>query len=504
MKKVLYAIYYFSSFILLFLACLFFFIKEWVYVNFGKIPISQIVFLLINPMEGSNTDIIYEFIYACVVPSLLIVSVVFLLLIVISILARTKQKNNFIYTINRIFKCGILIVSAVFILFSYCIVAEEMGINEYLQSLNTDTVMFDEFYVDPSTVNFTFPQKKRNLIYIFLESMETSYYSHKEGGTQDVNLIPELYQLAQENLTFNKENSVGFNVGRGATLTIGAMVGHTSGLPLKVSMDTNSYGVDSEYLPGATTLGDILEEAGYNQMLMIGSNATFGGRRSYFTQHGNYEIFDLFTARNRNLIPNNYYVWWGYEDYRLFDYAKEELLSLSNKESPFNFTMLTVDTHFPDGYLCPYCRNNHDNQYANVMSCSSKQVYDFIRWIQKQDFYENTTIIIAGDHCSMDNQFFLDLDEKYQRKCYYTIINSAIEYDGNGKEISTFDLFPTTLASMGIVFDSDRLGIGTNAFSDVPPIVELLGVDEMNRQIDMNSKYYNEFILKGTDKKENK
>ena len=36
--------------------------------------------------------------------------------------------------------------------------------------------------------------------------------------------------------------------------------------------------------------------------------------------------------------------------------------------------MLTADTHFPDGYLCKDCENKWDEQYKDVISCSSKKV----------------------------------------------------------------------------------------------------------------------------------
>ena len=44
----------------------------------------------------------------------------------------------------------------------------------------------------------TFPEEKRNLIYIYLESMETTYFNKDEGGALEVNIIPELYELAQK------------------------------------------------------------------------------------------------------------------------------------------------------------------------------------------------------------------------------------------------------------------------------------------------------------------
>lgn len=48
------------------------------------------------------------------------------------------------------------------------------------------------------TTEITFPEKKRNLIYIFLESMESTYASKDEGGEFEFNCIPELTQLAKE------------------------------------------------------------------------------------------------------------------------------------------------------------------------------------------------------------------------------------------------------------------------------------------------------------------
>lgn len=63
----------------------------------------------------------------------------------------------------------------------------------------------------------------------------------------------------------------------------------------------------------------------------------------------------------------------GYEDQKLFTYAKKELQELASGDQPFNLTLLTVDTHFEDGYPCKICPDTYgDNQYANVMACSSR------------------------------------------------------------------------------------------------------------------------------------
>lgn len=94
---------------------------------------------------------------------------------------------------------------------------------------------------------------------------------------------------------------------------------------------------------------------GYSQTLMIGSDAEFGGRKLFYEKHGDYNIIDYKYALENNMIPYGYNVWWGYEDKRLFDFAKEELTDLAAQDEPFNLTLLTADTHFEDGYKCEDC-----------------------------------------------------------------------------------------------------------------------------------------------------
>lgn len=123
-------------------------------------------------------------------------------------------------------------------------------------------------------------------------------------------------KLAEENEDFS-ENNKKLNGGislSGTGWTMGAMFGQTSGLPLSISIDRNAMSSQDSFFPGVTTLGDILKQEGYSQTLLIGSDATFGGRRLYFEDHGSYEIEDYNYALENNKIPEGYKVWWGYED----------------------------------------------------------------------------------------------------------------------------------------------------------------------------------------------
>ena len=97
------------------------------------------------------------------------------------------------------------------------------------------------------------------------------------------NVIPELTELAQENEDFSgKSNKLngGYSM-PGTTWTMGAMFAQTSGLPLKISINANGMDTQDNFF-SITTIGDILSEAGYSQTLLLGSNATFGGRKLLF------------------------------------------------------------------------------------------------------------------------------------------------------------------------------------------------------------------------------
>lgn len=460
---------------------LLYFSIKWMFKTWTNLTMDELVYHMQAPLEGTNDGMIQEYLDVCAVPAILML----LLVVILFIAWRTKKRWYVVMGASIIVP---IIVSGVSVHGAW----NELDVGSFVDGQSTYSSFIDDNYVDPADVALTFPEQKRNLIYIFLESVEMTYADKENGGAFDKNVIPELTELAQANEDFSgedKELNGGYAM-TGATWTMGAMFAHTSGIPLSISIDGNDMNTQEHFFAGAVTLGDILESAGYCQNLMIGSDATFGGRRLYFTEHGNYNIYDYNYASENGLIPPDYRVWWGYEDEKLFSFAKDKLTELSQQNVPFNLTLLTVDTHFEDGYPCELCTDEFgDNQYANVMACSSRQVKELVDWIQQQDFYENTTIVIAGDHPTMDKDFCEDVDEDYTRKVYTTYINPAAELETTEKRnYTTFDNFPTTLAALGVKIDGNRLGLGTNLFSSTQTLTERFGIDKMESELKKKSK----------------
>lgn len=458
---------------------------RWMFDTWSNLTMDELIYHLTSPLDGTNDAMIREYIDTCIVPAVIV-----LLFLLVLFAAFRKKKRYYIVM------AGAIVLSVSVGALSVRGAWQDLDVGNYVADRGTYSTFIDDNYVSPSDVELTFPQEKRNLIYIFLESMEITYADTQSGGAFDRNVIPELTQIAQENEDFSGETADlngGYSM-PGTTWTIGAMFAQTSGLPLSVSIDGNSMDTQTSFFAGAVTLGDILESQGYSQTLLIGSDAAFGGRELYFTEHGNYEMMDYKYAVQNGLIPEDYYVWWGYEDEKLFEFARQKVTELAAQPEPFNLTMLTVDTHFEDGYVCERCPQLYgDDQYSNVMRCSSRQVSAFVQWLQQQDFYENTTIILCGDHPTMDSDYCEDIDSGYTRKTYTAYINAAAQKETETRrDFTTFDQFPTTLAALGVQIEGNRLGLGTNLFSSEPTLTERFGRETEERELKKNSQLIEE------------
>ena len=367
----------------------------------------------------------------------------------------------------------------------------------YINNVVQETDIYEKYYVDPSTAKISFNNGKRNIIHLYLESVENTYANTTFGGAEEINYIPELSQLAKNNINFsNNDNIGGSRTIDGTQWTIASQVSQNMGIPLKLSIKSQKYDNDTAFLPGGYSLGEVLEANGYINEFMCGSDANFGGTSNFYKQHGNYIIRDYNSFKENQEIPEDYFVFWGIEDAKLFEFAKKDITKLASGEKPFNMEITTIDTHTPDGYLCDQCKNTHKNQYTNVIECQSKQINDFINWCKTQEWYENTTIVITGDHNSMSEKFFVGIDTDYVRTPYNCFINSVVEPVNNKNRLfSTIDMYPTMLVAMGASIEGNRLGLGTNLFSDKKTIMEEIGFNELNNEVQKTSRFYDYTIL---------
>ncbi|MCR5214563.1 MAG: LTA synthase family protein [Eubacterium sp.] len=467
---------------IIFMISLKFFIDSW-----ASLTMEELVFHLTVPLDGFNSGMVWDYFKGYGIYEIIII----ILLVVIFFVFK-----KFFKTRKRWFYIGTLILIFIAAIFTFKIFDEKMGVIDYVKASVIKSTFIEDNYVAPNSLEITFPEKKKNLIYIYLESMEVTYTSIENGGAFQQNIIPEFVDYSREGDDFSGDSPYinGAVSLYDTTWTMGAMFAESTGLPLKTSTFNANYITSQDAMyPSVIGIGNILKDHGYTNELLLGSSATFGGRELFYRTHGDYFIYDYNYVIDQGILPSDYHVFWGYEDLWLFEYAKREVERLSEEGEPFNLTMLTADSHFEDGYRCPLCGYDYydGDQYSNVMACSSKQVHDFIEWLKEEGYYEDTIVVLSGDHPTMDSDFCLTVPEDYQRKVVVSFLNSqASEEDASKyREYSTFDLFPTTLAAMGADIPGNRLGMGVNLYSSEPTLVEKYGVDRCDEELQRKSEF---------------
>lgn len=472
----------------------------WFVGFFGKLTPEQFIFNFNSPVTGTASGVMQAVVNG---PVLKFISIVAVFVFAMTTRFTFKWLERPLFT-DKVVRLGLSLVAVGTCLFGGYYSMKELQLDKVYEAYYQDSPYIKENYASPKDVNMTFPKKKRNLVHIYLESYENSFFDKSLGGNMEKNLMPDLETLSKEGVHFSETDKMGGPYQTyGSSWSVASMINMSMGLPLKIPMDGNAYGKSGYFLPGAVGIGDILHEQGYNQTIMFGADADFGGLTSFFNGHKDFKIFDFKYAKKEKLIPADYKVWWGYEDKKLYEYAKDELTRLASTDKPFNFTMENADTHFPDGYLEKGAPTPFDSQYANVIAHSQKEVVSFVRWIQEQPFYDNTTIVLTGDHLSMDRNFFKSFSPDYHRTTTNLILNDSFAHtkiQTTYREFAPFDMYPTILSSMGVDIEGNRLGLGTDLSSNEKTLIERDGLDKVESEFSKNSKFYNkEFVSERHD-----
>ena len=485
------------------LLCLFFvsiiFIGSiFVKIFFSKIYLEEIMFYITNGVGEIDTSSFIRGVLICL-PVFTIFYFLICSIFYDMSFGRIKivtKKGKKLYPFNFRKKIKI-IITLCFSFLSVILLLWSINLHEYIIYSNSNSNFIEENYVNPRDTKITFDEK-RNLIVIYLESFETSLFTKEQGGYWNYEVIPELYKLLNEDdvISFYNDNlSEGYNMINGSSWTTASLFANTSGLPFKIRINQNGYHSD-RFMNGTYTLGDLLKDNGYYNEFISAAKTSFGGLKELYTRHGNYEIIDInslnkygFSASKKDLGK------WGFNDNYMFEIAKKRLDIISTKDKPFNLQLASIDTHFIDGYVGNYSETKYKHQYENAYATTSRLTYEFIEWLRQQPYYENTTIVILGDHLSMQDSFFNKRGAK-NRYVYGCIIN-PIKMTNNNKNriITALDSYPTIVSAIGGEIDGDRLGLGVNLFSDKKTLAEEYGLKYLDEELKKKSVFYNDTLV---------
>ncbi|MGP1520555.1 MAG: sulfatase-like hydrolase/transferase [Treponema sp.] len=485
---------YVFSFIFVFLIIQFIMMIFYFDVMFANINLVQILFVLSMPITGtSHLIVITSIVTLLVIP--LIFSIFHLLLLKSDIKfvysSFKKERIFFPFKFNHKLMSSFSLAILVFLFFE----VKLQIVGYILKEFKGYSSFYEENYISPKDVSFKFPERKKNLIFIYLESTEAEVaYCAREN----TNLIPELAEIAKNNLSFSNSDGIGGQIQViGTDHSIASICCTHLGLPLLIDVGGQFYKNNSKsFFNGAYGLGNILHDGGYNCLFSVGSGSAYGALGNLLEGH-DFAVRDIEYYKSINKVPKDYFVWWGIEDIKLVEFAKEEITHLASLEKPFAFSVFLEDTHTPGGYFDEECENKYPKQIHNVFVNMSKRVNKFVQWIKEQPFYEDTVIVILGDHLYMGGDLYDDGRPKSERHAYNAFINTGKSGEhSKNRKFCTFDYFPTILDCLDIEYESDGLGLGRSLFTGKPTLIEQLGEEKLVELITAKSHLYYYSLLR--------
>ncbi|MBE9536954.1 MAG: sulfatase-like hydrolase/transferase, partial [Proteobacteria bacterium] len=335
---------------------------------------------------------------------------------------------------------------------------------DMLMLANTGTnYSFSKYYKTPHISKR--PKNKRNFVYIYAESLERTYFDEAIFP----GLIKGLRDLESHSNYFTNINGVA-NTG----WTVAGITASQCGIPLFSPSHANSMSGMDKFLAGATCLGDLLKEEGYQLSYLGGAPLSFAGKGKLFSTHGFDSVRGI--VELNDLLPVKYYKnAWGLFDDTLFDIALKDFNALSSSGKPFGMFMLTLDTHHPNGHPSKNCKGilykNGSNPILNAVACSDYLISRFAKEIMQSPYGDNTEIFIASDHLGMRNTAF-ELLKKGNRKNLFMAIDPKDKGPNKvSKKGSTLDIAPTVLHFLGY---EGEIGLGRNLMGNEKSLISQL------------------------------
>ncbi len=333
----------------------------------------------------------------------------------------------------------------------------------YVRGLFTDETLAN-YYQSPEILSS--PKEKKNLVLIYLESMDDAFSQEDIMGE---NLLRDLDAATDDwasvpDLTDNPYYAY----------TMGGIVDSQCGTPPKPAdgMITteaepgagNSISEGEEkFMPSATCLGDVLKEDGYNNYYMGGAAAWFAYKGKFLETHG----FDTVIGRDDWVADGETELsGWGLSDRRLFTIAKERVKELHDADEPFTFSTITLDNHAPL-YDFGYCPDTSGGIANSTLRCQSEIVADFIDYMKDEGILDDTVVVVMADH----SMFMSSDSSEYKRKMSFTELYQVPLYNRiwspDGVEFAresgiNANMYPTILELLGYELKDGRAGVGVS------------------------------------------
>ncbi len=309
-----------------------------------------------------------------------------------------------------------------------------------------------------SSIEVIAPPQPKNLVLIYLESLERSYTDEKIFP----NLVPNIVELQKSALDFTNLQQL-----PGTHFTIAGQMAASCGIPLIFGNGADIYYLNS--LAKVNCIGDVLKKLNYYQVFMHGARLKFGATGTFFKSHGYNEVLGYDELVTPELLSEKYIKGWGLYDDTLFELASNKYNELSKTNLPFMLALATIDSHDPIGEPSKSCSSYSSKAtILNAVHCTDYLLNKFINKIKENPAYQNTLIFILSDHLARKT----DVDDLYPKNISdRKLLAFALNSEKQGKIEASgahFDISHTILDLMGIKTNSNFF-LGQSLLQPIQP-----------------------------------
>lgn len=319
--------------------------------------------------------------------------------------------------------------------------------------------------------------KGRNVIYIHLESTQQFLIDYKlkdENGVEH-EVMPFINSLYHSNSTFSFSNFFhqvkAGKTSDSETLFENSLFGLNQGALFTQLGGKNTF----EAAP------NILKQTqGYTSAVFHGNSGTFWNRNETY-KHLGYDYF--FDASYYNVTEDNSFQ-YGLNDKPFF---QQSVKYLEHLQQPFYTKFIAVSNHYPysqlsgdeTGFPLAQTKDETINSYFSTANYMDTAVHEFFDYLKQSGLYDNSIIILYGDHYGISNARNKELAQLLgkDRETWTNFDNAQVQRVpymihipgmNKGKIIDTYggqvDALPTLLHLLG-VDTQNYIQLGQDLFS---------------------------------------
>ena len=319
--------------------------------------------------------------------------------------------------------------------------------------------------------------KGRNVIYIHLESTQQFLIDYKlkdENGVEH-EVMPFINSLYHSNSTFSFSNFFhqvkAGKTSDSETLFENSLFGLNQGALFTQLGGKNTF----EAAP------NILKQTqGYTSAVFHGNSGTFWNRNETY-KHLDYDYF--FDASYYNVTEDNSFQ-YGLNDKPFF---QQSVKYLEHLQQPFYTKFIAVSNHYPysqlsgdeTGFPLAQTKDETINSYFSTANYMDTAVHEFFDYLKQSGLYDNSIIILYGDHYGISNARNKELAQLLgkDRETWSNFDNAQVQRVpymihipgmNKGKIIDTYggqvDALPTLLHLLG-VDTQNYIQLGQDLFS---------------------------------------